>query len=162
MLMGDDSEIPAKGIGRINIDNGYFNNVLYVPDIATNLLFVYQMAHKGLEKRVTFTQYDVEISEICTRKGFAVGIVDHESRMYKFSHFLHYSSGNEFLSHAIETINIWNERFRHLNYIYIQYLSKENMVEGLPKAHARDALLGSMKSESITRGRKEGISKCLN
>ena len=59
--MGDDSEIPTKGIGRINLDNGYFNNVLFVPDIAANILFVYQMTHSGSSTRVTFTQYDVEI-----------------------------------------------------------------------------------------------------
>ena len=29
ILMGDDSEIPTKGIGMIDTDNGYFNNILY-------------------------------------------------------------------------------------------------------------------------------------
>ena len=90
--MGDDSKIPAKGIGRININNGYFNNVLIVQYIAKNLLSIYQMTHTGSTKRVTFTQDGVEISEISKGKFIAVGIVDHESRMYKFSHFLPYSS----------------------------------------------------------------------
>ena len=88
IIMGDDSEIPSKGIGRIDLDNGYFNNVLYVPDLVANLLYVYQMTHTGLSKRVTFTQEDVEISEISTGQIVAVGIADHESRMYKFSHFI--------------------------------------------------------------------------
>ena len=52
--------------------------------------------------------------------------------MYKFSHFLPYSSGNVLLSHANEISKIWNERFGHLNYKYIQYLRKGNMVEGTP------------------------------
>ena len=43
--MGDDSEIPSKGIGRIGLDNGYFNNVLYVINIVVSLLYVYQMKH---------------------------------------------------------------------------------------------------------------------
>ena len=60
--MGDDSKIPAKGIGKINLNNGYFNNVLYVPNIAANLLYVYQMKCTGTTNRVTFTQDDVEIS----------------------------------------------------------------------------------------------------
>ena len=99
------------------------------------------MTHTGLAKRVTFTQYDVEISEISTGKIVAVDIADHESRMYKFSHFLPYSSGNALILHANETIKIWNEKFGHLKYIYLQSLSKENMVEGssFPKAHVRDA-----------------------
>ena len=62
ILMGDDSEILAKGIGRIDLDNGYFNNVLYVPDIASKLPSIYQMKHTSSSKRVTFNQDDVEIS----------------------------------------------------------------------------------------------------
>ena len=89
------------------------------------------MTHTSSAKRVTFTQDDVEISEISTGKVVAVGITDHESRMYKFSHFLPYSSRNALLSHANETRNIWHERFGHLKYRYLQSLSKEKMVEGL-------------------------------
>ena len=59
--MGDDSKIQAKGIGEIDLEDGYFNNVLFVPDIATNLLSVYQMTHIGESKRVTFTPNVVEI-----------------------------------------------------------------------------------------------------
>ena len=59
--MGDDSEIQAKGIGRIDLEDGYFNNVLFVPDIEANLLSVYQMDHTGESKRVTFTPDTVEI-----------------------------------------------------------------------------------------------------
>ena len=106
ILMGDDSEIPTKGIDMINLDNGYLNNVLYVDDLTTNLLCIYRMKHIGSSKRVTFTQDDVEISKISTGHVVSVGIADHESRLYKFSHFLSYSSGNLLLSHAIETRKI--------------------------------------------------------
>ena len=61
-----------------------------------------------------------------------MGIADHDSRMYKFSHFLPYSQGNALLSHANDTHKLWNERFVHINYRYLQELRKENMVEGLP------------------------------
>ena len=59
--MGDEFEIPAKGIGKIDHDNGYFNKVLYVPNIAAKLIFVYQITHKCSNKRVTFNQDDMEI-----------------------------------------------------------------------------------------------------
>ena len=59
--MGVDSEIHTKGIGRINLEHGYFNAVLYVKDIAKKLLLVYQMTHRGEAKRVTFTLDMVEI-----------------------------------------------------------------------------------------------------
>ena len=130
--MGDDSEIQAKEIGRIDLEDGYFNNVLLMPDLAGNLLFVYQMTHTGTYKRVTFTQNYVEMSDISTSEVVAMGFADHDSRIYKFSHFLPYSQGNALLSHANETSKLWNERYGHLNYRYLQSLSKENMVEGIP------------------------------
>ena len=74
----------------------------------------------------------MEISEISTRQAVAVGIADHDSRMYKFSYFLPYSQGNALLSHANETKKLWIDMFGHLKYIYIQSLSTENMVERIP------------------------------
>ena len=86
--MGDDFEIPTKGIGRIDLDNGYFNNVLYVPNISMKILVFYQIKHTCTTKRVKFTQNDVEISEISTCQVVAVDIADHDSRMYMFTHIL--------------------------------------------------------------------------
>ena len=86
--MGDISEMKSKGISKINLEDGYFNNVLFVLDLALNLLSVYQMTHNGESKRVTFTPYIVEIAEISTKKVVALGFVYHNARMYKFSHFL--------------------------------------------------------------------------
>ena len=60
--MGDDSEIQAKGIGRIDLEDRYFNNVLFVPDISATLISSYQMTHTGTTKRVKFAQDDVYIS----------------------------------------------------------------------------------------------------
>ena len=41
IIMGDDSIIDSLGKGRIDIDHGKFNNVLYVPGLASNLLSMY-------------------------------------------------------------------------------------------------------------------------
>ena len=43
ILLGDNLEIESKGKGRIDLDHGSFNNVLYVPSLVSNLLPVYQM-----------------------------------------------------------------------------------------------------------------------
>ena len=59
ILMGDNSDIQAKGTDMIDIEDWYFNNVLFVPYLAANLLYVYQMTHIGTTKRVTFTQDDM-------------------------------------------------------------------------------------------------------
>ena len=39
--MGDDSTIISEGQGTVDIENGYFSNVLYVPSLASNILSVY-------------------------------------------------------------------------------------------------------------------------
>ena len=87
----DDSKIQDNGIGRIDLEDRYFNNVLFVPDLEENLLLVYQMTHTGESKRVTFTPNAVDIEEISIGKVVALDVADHEVRMYKFSHFLPYS-----------------------------------------------------------------------
>ena len=88
--MCDDSEIQVKGIGRIDIDDGYFKNVLFVPDLEANILSMYQMNHNGEKKRVTFTPKTLEIVEISTNKMVALVFSDHQTRKYKFSHLLPY------------------------------------------------------------------------
>ena len=60
--MGDDSTIISEGQGTVDLENGYFSNVLYVPSLAPNLLIVYQMTHTGVPKRVYFSPNDVEIT----------------------------------------------------------------------------------------------------
>ena len=74
--------------------------------------------HRYIQE-VTFTQNYVEILEISTFQVVAVGFADHDSRMYKFSHFLPYSQGNVLLSHANDTIKLWHEIYGHLNYMYL-------------------------------------------
>ena len=91
--MGDEYEIHTKGVGRIDLDHGYFNDVLYVPNLISNILPVYQMTHIGESKRVTFTPNEVEIAEILYKKVVALGYADHQARMYKFSKFLPNSIG---------------------------------------------------------------------
>ena len=71
--MRDDSELQTKGTGRIDLEHGYFSDVLYVPDLATNFLSVYHMTHIGYPKRVTFTPYMVEITEISIDQVIAIG-----------------------------------------------------------------------------------------
>ena len=41
IVLGDYSLTESLGKGRIDIDHGKFNNVLYVPGLASNLLSVY-------------------------------------------------------------------------------------------------------------------------
>ena len=87
IVLGDDSLTDSLGKGRIDLDHGKFNNVLYVPCLASNLLSVYQMAHIGSPKKVIFSPDDVEITEISNGKVIEKGVVDPTSKVYKFPIF---------------------------------------------------------------------------
>ena len=60
--MGYDSDIHTKGVSRIDLEDRYFNDVLYIQKLATMFLSVYQMTNAGEVERVTFTHKLVEIA----------------------------------------------------------------------------------------------------
>jgi hypothetical protein len=64
----------------------------------------------------------------------AVGEVDHKSRLYKFTKFTDYDS-YFLLTHANDSSRVWHERFGHLNFRYMQQLSKQGMVKSLLDIH---------------------------
>ena len=134
--MGDDSTIISKGQGTIKLENGSFFNVLYVPSLASNLLSVYQMNHIGVHKRVTFSPNDVEINEIASSKIVAKGLENHDEKAYEFSHFSANAKPTDLLTHGNEVSRLWNERFGHLNFMYLHQIHKNSMVEGLPAIKA--------------------------
>ena len=131
--MGDDSITDSLGKGRIDLDHGSFNNVLYVPGLASNVLSVYQMNHTRSPKKVIFSPNEVEITKISNGKVIAKGGVDHTSKVYMFSNFLPYSKPSALSIHANEASKFWHEIFSHLNYKYLSNLSEKHMVIGLPK-----------------------------
>ena len=57
--MGDDSTIIFEGQGIVDLENGFFSNVLYIPSLVSNLLSVYQMKHIGMPKIVSFIHHVV-------------------------------------------------------------------------------------------------------
>ena len=125
IVLGDNSLNDNMGKGRSDLDHGNFNNMLYVPDIASNLLSMYQMTHTGSPKNVIFSLDDVEIIEISNGKVISKGVVDHTSKVYMFSHFLPYSNPSTLMIHANEASKIWHEIFVHLNYKYLSDLSEK-------------------------------------
>ena len=78
--MGDDSTIIYEGQGTVDIEHGYFYNVLYVPYLASNLLSVYKMTHTRVPKRVSFSPDDVEITELASGKLVAKGLANHHEK----------------------------------------------------------------------------------
>jgi hypothetical protein len=134
ILMGDNSSIEVTGKGRIELTNISFENVLHVPKIYVNLLFVYQMTNSSTGKKVIFGPNFVDIYDMQTNSRVSTGEVNHQSRLYTFSEFIEpYSS--LLLTHSDESSRLWHERFGHLNFRYIQQLNKKKLVDGLPDIH---------------------------
>ena len=122
--MGDDSTIISEGQGTVDLENGYFSNVLYVPSLASNLLSVYQMTHTGVPKRVSFSPNDVKIMELASRKLVAKGLANHHAKAYEFSHFVADAKPTALLTHGNEVSRLWHESFGHMNFKYLQRLQK--------------------------------------
>ena len=120
--VGDDSTIILKGQGTINLEHGYFSNVLYVPSLASNLLSVYQMTHTEVPKRVSFIPDDVQITELASEKLVAKVSGNHHAKAYEFPHFVEDAKPFSLLTHGNEVSRLWNERFVHLNFKYLQKL----------------------------------------
>ena len=121
------------GLNTIHIDNGQCNDVLCVPTLSCNLLFVYQITHSGEGKIVEFSPHDVVIKDLKDPKHIlATGIADDSKRLYKFDNFGSSSLPSVFVAHNDDVRKLWHERFSHLNYRSLQTLCKEKMVTGLP------------------------------
>ena len=87
----------------VDLENGYFSNVLYVPSLASNLLSVYQMTHTGgVPKRVYFILNDVEITKLASGKLVAKGLANHHVKAYEFSHFVADAKPTALLTHGNE------------------------------------------------------------
>jgi hypothetical protein len=162
ILMGDNSPVEVTDKGRIELTNESFENVLHVPKLSVNLLSVYQMKNSGTGKRVIFTPDAVDIYDMQTNSRVATGEVNHQSRLYTFSEFIEPDSAL-LLTHADESSRIWHERFGHLNFRYMQQLSKQGMVDGLPDIHfskgiCEGCVLGKHPQEKFDKGKTQKAS----
>jgi hypothetical protein len=134
ILMGGNSSVEVTGKGRIELTNGSFENVLHVPKLSVNLLFVYQMMNSSTRKKFIFKPNSVDIYNMQTNSRVATSEVNHQSRLYKFSEFIEPDSAL-LLTHADESSRIWHESFGHLNFRYMQQLSKNKLVDAIPDIH---------------------------
>jgi hypothetical protein len=130
--MGDHTPIVVAGEGRKELPNGIFENALHVPKLSINLLSVYQITQTS--KRVEFTSDLVIVLDMHDNSIIAIGEVYHKSRLYKFTKFTDYDS-SLLLTYANESSRVWHERFGHLNFRYMQRISKKGMVKGLLDIH---------------------------
>jgi hypothetical protein len=132
IFMGDDSPIKVCGTVRVDINHGCFQDVLHVSKLSVNIISIYKITHSGSGKKVEFTLDSVIIFDLSDGSKIIVGEVKQNSRLYTFCHFTHKSDYVSLLTHANEESRLWHERFGHMNFKYLDHLSKGGMVDGLP------------------------------
>ena len=54
IFLGDDTKVEIEGKGEVEMDNRAYKDVLYVPNLTSNLLLVYQITHYGGRNKVEF------------------------------------------------------------------------------------------------------------
>jgi transposase InsO family protein len=116
--------------------------------------------------KVIFTPNSVDIYDMKTKSRVATSEVNHQSRLYTFSEFIEPDS-TLLLTHADESSRIWHERFGHLNFRYVQQLSKQILVDGLPDIHFSKAVcegcvLGKHPQEKFDKGKSQRASVPLD
>lgn len=64
----------------------------------------------------------------------ATGYVDIASRLYRFDGFEpSKGTGSSLITHADSVSKLWHERLGHVNYKYLQQMSTQALVLGLPQ-----------------------------
>ena len=88
IFVGDNIKMEVEGKGHVEMENGEFKDVLYVPNLSSNLLLVYQITHIGDGHKVEFLPDLVMVHSLKDDSLVVVAKVNHEKRLYSFSHFL--------------------------------------------------------------------------
>jgi hypothetical protein len=91
--------------------------------------------------------------------------VDHKSWLYKFTKFT-YNDSYFLLTHANNSSRVWHRRFGHLNFRYMQQLSKIGMVKGFPDIHFSEGvcegcIIGKHHEEKFEKGKERRASSSL-
>ena len=114
------------------MENGEFKDVLYFPNLSSNLLSIYQITHLGDGHKVEFHPDLVKMCGLKDDSVVVVGKVNHDTRLYSFSHFVTNSPTHALLTESHSQSKLWNEKYGHLAFRYLHQLYSNNMVKGLP------------------------------
>ena len=129
---GDNSTVAVKGKGKVSINTKAgltqsISDVLFVPDLKTNLLSVGQLQEKG---------YEVLIKDgICQVRDSKLGLIAKaymtSNRMFPL--YLENMKLTCMVAKQQELAWLWHYRFGHLHFGGLQKLQQKKLVKGLPK-----------------------------
>lgn len=130
IFLGDDRVIKALGEGKVSLEfyDGSNNltmgmyNVLYVPEIAKNLVSVSAMTGKGAE--VLFENDKCYITK--DEKTMNIGHLTN-SNLYVINTEPDYAN----VASSKASLEVWHCRFGHINHKYVNDLSQKKMVTGM-------------------------------
>ena len=137
VYMGNNAVVEAVGVGEVPITTvvdgkerrGHLVNVLYVPELATNLISVKQVVGRGCE--VNFTSNGCTIT---SPTGEVLGTAQLDGKLYKLQ-----TSPTPPIVGAVATLRspaleaqLWHERLGHMGMQNLQHLASTLMVDGLP------------------------------
>jgi predicted aspartyl protease len=128
--LGDKNSYAVKGIGqatiKIELGNSInLSNVLYVPGLKKNLVFISCLEEKG--DRVAFVDRKVLVWSKHSNIENSRVIGTHEGRLYKLL-----GQNTQALVHdEINPSDLWHRRYAHLHYQSL--LSLKEMVVGIPE-----------------------------
>jgi hypothetical protein len=132
IYLGDDRADQIKGYGDIPVTfpNGivrHIRNVVYVPGIKKNLIFVSTITYQDLKVEF-FNNYCIVKDLLDHLKTVATRV--RARGLYKLDVT---SKAHQALTSAtMPTEILWHQRYGHINHPNLLLLQKKNMVEGLP------------------------------
>jgi len=96
----------------------------------------------------------------------AIVEVDHNSRLYIFTKFVDPNS-SLILTYSNDSTQVWHVRFGHLNFRYMQQLSKKGMVKGLLHIYFSEGVCegfipGKHPEENFEKGKESRYSYSLD
>jgi len=130
VTVADDRKVSAQGKGDVVISTKYgvktINDVMYVPDLKTNLLSVSKITEKG--RVVLFTSSGCRIYDETdfVSKGTVIANGSNNQGLYRLDTYPHSS----FIASHSESQEIWHRRLGHLNRVSMNLL-KNGMADGV-------------------------------
>ena len=151
IYLGDDTVVLALGEGEVDLPTPdvvlNLHKVLFVPDMTKNLLSVPAMAL--MKAQVCFDEEHCVIEK--NGREYVIGSLHDKLYMVNTVEYAHVSTAQT----SDASIEVWHCRFGHLNYDYVNKLTKEEMVQGMkihgstqPNKQCEACIMGKMQRKS--------------
>lgn len=129
---GDSSTVEIKGKGSITFkcktwEERILHEVYYIPELRSNIISLGKMSEKG--NRVILKGNYLWIFD--KNERMLMKVKRSQNRLYRI--LIETAKSKCLLSRTDEVARLWHVRLGHVNYKAMELMSKEHMVEGLPR-----------------------------